>query len=126
LTQAAGGQLSSLPLDATTRNYSLVLSSAYIPFAQMTFWTEGLFVNGYMVITGEPDLLGLFGQIDSDNSLELHYRGMIGSSSREIFGLFTTDGAYTPGQSTVTGSFKSYIPSLSSYRTGTFTGTLIP
>ena len=82
LTQAAGGQLSSLPLDATTRNYSLVLSSAYIPFAQMTFWTEGLFVNGYMVITGEPDLLGLFGQIDSDNSLELHYRGVIGSSSR--------------------------------------------
>jgi hypothetical protein len=126
LTQAAGGQLSSLPLDATTRTYSLVTSSTYITFARMTFWTEGLFVNGYMVITGEPNLFGLFGQIDSDNSLELHYRGMIQGSSREIFGLFKSIGAYTPGQSTVTGNFETYIPSLSSYRTGTFTATLIP
>jgi hypothetical protein len=125
LTQVTGGQLSSLPLNATVRNYSLVTSSSYVPFAGMTFWTDGLFINGYLIATSS-NVYGLFGQINSDNTLELHYRGTSSGLGIEMFGYFKSDGTYTPGQSTVTGTFKTYIPSLDSYKTGTFTATLIP
>jgi hypothetical protein len=127
LTQAAGGQLSSLPLDATTMTYSIVTSSADIPFAKMTFWTEGLFVNGYGTAAGYSDVFGLFGQIDSDGSVELHFRGTSAATSyREVYGFCKMDGEYTPGQSTITGTFSTYIPSVSAFRTGTFTATLTP
>jgi hypothetical protein len=125
LTQVTGGQMSSLPLNATIRNYSLVTSSTYVPFGGMTFWTEGLFINGYLS-GSSSNVYGLFGQIDSDNTLELHYEATTPGLGIEVIGFFKSDGPYTPGQTTVTGTFKTYIPSLSSYRTGTFTATLIP
>jgi hypothetical protein len=125
LTQVTGGQLSSLPLNATVRNYSLVTSSTYVPFGGMTFWTEGLFINGYLV-GSTSNVYGLFGQVDSDNTLELHYEAITPGLGVEVIGFFKSDGPYTPGQSTVTGTFKTYIPTLSSYKTGTFTATLIP
>jgi hypothetical protein len=125
LMQATGGQLSSLPLDSTTRSYSLQTSSAYVPFGALTFWTNGLFLNGYM--TGSSgEIYGLLGQIDSDNSIELHYRGVSPVLGVESFGFFKSSGAYRPGQSTITGTFQTYIPALSSYKTGTFTATLVP
>jgi hypothetical protein len=77
-------------------------------------------------VGSSSNVYGLFGQIDSDNTLELHYEAVPPGLGIEVIGFFKSDGPYTPGQSTITGTFKTYIPSLSSYKTGTFTATLIP
>jgi hypothetical protein len=127
LSQAAGGQLSSLPLAATTRTYSITSTSSYAPFAQMTLWAEGLFVGGYGVAARYPDLFGLFGQIAADGSLHVHFDGNSAATDNvEIFGYLKTNESYRPGMTSFTGTYWIYTPSAVYSETGTFTATLIP
>ena len=127
LTQAAGGQLSSLPLTATIRTYSINTTSTEIPFAQLSFWTEGLFINGYGVASGYSDVFTLAGNIASDNTLEMRYNGTSPATyNYAIFGIIKTNETYTPGMASFTGSFYTYVPSASHYTVGTFTATLVP
>jgi hypothetical protein len=128
LSQAASGQYSSLPLASTVRNYSVTSTSSYNPFAQMTLWTEGLFVQGYAISAGYPDeLWGIFGQIATDGTLHFHFDGdSAATEDVEIFGYVKTNQAYTPGLTSFTGTYWVSTPSGYYSETGTFTATLVP
>jgi hypothetical protein len=127
LTQIASGQLSSLPLQSTTLTYSVSVSSSYVPFARMTLWADGIIVGGYGTASSYPDLWGLYGQIASDGSLHVHFDGKSAATSNyEIYGIMKTDGVYTPGMSSITGTYYVTAPSRNHMETGTFTATLIP
>jgi hypothetical protein len=127
LTQVSSGQFSSLPIESTTRTYSISSSSSHVPFAQMTLWAEGLLINGYGLATGYSDLFGLFGQIASDGSLHVHFDGKSAvTSNMELFGYMKTEGAYSAGASSFSGTYYTNTLSSPYFETGTFTATLVP
>jgi hypothetical protein len=93
----------------------------------MTLWADGIIVGGYGTASSYPDLWGLYGQIASDGSLHVHFDGKSAATSNyEIYGIMKTDGVYTPGMSSITGTYYVTAPSRSYMETGTFTATLIP
>ncbi len=128
LSQTAGGQYSSLPLAATTRTYAITSTSAYVPFARMTLWTEGLFIEGYSTAAKYPDeLFGLFGQIAADGSLHVHFDGNSPATGNiEIFGYMKSNESYTAGMTSFTGTYWIGAPSGVYADTGSFTATLVP
>jgi hypothetical protein len=130
LTQAPGNQLSSLPLESTTRTYSVELNSLD-KIRHMTLWTESLFVKGYLEFKdyGDPEWTryAVFGQI-ADGRLRLHVDSDdLSSPDRQWFWYIKSDGAFTPGQQVWTGSMYAAAPWIN-YVTQqiTFTATLVP
>ena len=130
LTQAPGNQLSSLPLESTTRTYSVELNSLD-EIRHMTLWTESLFVKGYLEFKdyGDPEWTryALFGQI-VDGKLHLHVdHDDVSGLDRQWFWYIKSDGAFTPGQQVWTGSSYAAAPWIN-YITPkiTFTATLVP
>jgi hypothetical protein len=122
------GQLSSLPLDSTTRTYAVSTSSSEVPIAKMTLWTNGLFVNGYVTMTNSTTLYAVVGQIASDGTVHLHFDGMVDTEegSYYIFVYITTSGTYTPTLSSFTGNYYAVVPSEGGYyEPGTFNATLV-
>jgi hypothetical protein len=133
LTQARGNQLSSLPLESTTRTYSLEMTSGTADDVRyMTLWTESLFVKGYLewrdagFIEWTRD--AVFGQIAANGRLHLHADSQdMSGIDRQWFWYIKSDGAFTPGQQTWTGTMYAAAPWIN-YIWGevTFTATLVP
>jgi len=128
LTQDAGSQFSSLPLDSTTRTYSVVTSGGGVSFTRMTLWTESFFVKGYVTasIQGVVGLFAVYGQI-VNGKLHIHFDGQ-GSvfEHYEMLGYIKTDGVFTPGQSSFTGTYVASIPVQNNFESGIFVATLVP
>ena len=130
LTQAPGNQLSSLPLESTTRTYSVELNSLD-EIRHMTLWTESLFVNGYLEFKdyGDPEWTrcALFGQI-ADGKLHLHVDSDdISGLDRQWFSYFKSDGPFAPGLQTWTGSMYAAAPWINYiWKDVTFTANLVP
>jgi hypothetical protein len=130
LTQAPGNQLSSLPLESTTRTYSVELNSLD-KIRHMTLWTESLFVKGYLEFKdwGETEWTryAVFGQI-ADGRLRLHVDSDdISSPDRQWFWYIKSDGAFTPGQQVWTGSMYAAAPWIDHITQKiTFTATIVP
>lgn len=128
LTQAPGNQLSSLPLDSTTRTYSLEAPAGQYDFMDLlTIWTEGFFVKGYLevLISGKWYLFAVSGQI-ANGELHLHYEDY-GSTIHPWFYCFMrSNGAFTLGQQSFTGTRYGTHPTLGGIETQAFTATLVP
>jgi len=128
LTQAPGNQLSSLPLESTTRTYSLEAPAGQYDFLnRLTIWTESLFVKGYLevLISDEWRLFAVSGQI-ADGELHLHYEDYGSVLHPWFFGFLRSNGAFTLGQQSFTGTSYGTHPTLNAIETGTFTATLVP
>ncbi len=133
LTQAPGNQLSSLPLESTTRTYSVELTSGTADEARyMTLWTESFFVKGYMewreAGVAEWTRHAVFGQIAADGRLHLHTDSDdLSGLDRQWFWYLKSDGAFTPGLQTFTGTMYAAAPWID-YIWGvvTFTATRVP
>ncbi len=129
LTQAPGNQLSSLPLESTTRTYSVKLNTPD-QIRYMTLWTESLFVKGYLEFrdagVSEWPRYAIFGQI-VDGKLHLHGDSEDASGlDRQWYWYIKSDGPFTPGLQTWTGTLTGAAPWLN-YVTpiSTFTATLV-
>jgi hypothetical protein len=132
LTQAPGNQLSSLPLESTTRTYSIELTGGTADEARhMTLWTESFFVKGYFewreAGVSEWTRYAVFGQI-ADGKLHLHVDSDdISGLDRQWFWYIKSDGAFTPGQQVWTGSMYAAAPWINYiWKDITFTATLVP
>ena len=123
LTQATASQLSSLPLESTTRTY-LVEGTGGHPniFGNLILWTESFFVKGYTEVY-DLGRHALSGQI-VDGELHLHFDGYW--EVYEFFGYMRSDGAFTLGQQSFTGTWYTAWPSEFDFETGTFIATLVP
>jgi hypothetical protein len=127
LTQTASGQFSSLPLGGTTRTYSISSSSAYVPFAKMTLWIDGVFVYGYALATSHPDLFALMGQIAPDGTLHVHFDGNSAATENvEISGYMKTSVPYTPGLISFSGVYYYGAVNQMYFEQGSYTATLVP
>jgi hypothetical protein len=123
-----GSQFSSLPLNSTTRVYNVDAYGSDVDFAELTLWTEGLFINGYIAIEFDDalSLLAVTGTFRDGRAL-LHF-----DADEEIpgdygiFGFFVPDGPYDPQQSIFSGSYYVAIPSENSIISGRFDATLVP
>jgi hypothetical protein len=131
LTQAPGNQFSSLPLESTTRTYSIKMTGTTDEARYMTLWTESFFVKGYFewreTGVSEWTRYAVFGQI-ADGKLHLHVDSDdISGLDRQWFWYIKSDGAFTPGQQVWTGSMYAAAPWIN-YITKelTFTATLVP
>jgi len=124
LTQAPGKQFSSLPLESTTRTYSLEIAGMDAESGSLTLWTESFFVKGYMQVwmEGEVVLFSISGQI-TNGGLLINF-GSVGLD--EVLGIIKADGVFTLGQTTFTGTIYVVEPDINDIETGTFTATLVP
>ncbi len=130
LTQAPGNQFSSLPLESTTRTYSVKLNTPD-QIRQMVLWTESLYVKGYLDFrdagVSEWTRYAVFGQI-FEGKLHLHVDSEDASGlDRQWFWYLKSEGTFAPGQQVWTGSSYAAAPWLN-YITpkATFTATLVP
>ena len=92
-------QMSSLPLNSTNRTY-LMDSYGELHLKEMTLWTEGLFVNGYIVVYHGTDptvVMAVSGDI-REGKLHLHFGGVapFGPNMRTVFGYIISDETYDP------------------------------
>ena len=92
-------QMSSLPLNSTNRTY-LMDSYGELLLKEMTLWTEGLFVNGYIVVYHGTDptvVMAVSGDI-REGKLHLHFGGVapFGPNMRTVFGYIISDETYDP------------------------------
>jgi len=131
LTQAPGNQLSSLPLESTTRTYSVALSPATDEIRHMTIWIESFYVKGYMEFrdAGESEWTryAVFGQIAADGRLRLHGDGDdMSSPDHQWYWYIRSDGAFAPGQQVFTGTMSAAAPWIDWFAAWTFTATLVP
>ncbi len=123
LSQTAGGQYASLPLDSTTQTFSITTTSPEMPSLQMTLWSNGLFINGYASITGQSGLYAVCGQTNSDGTVRLYLDAKV-----TVYGYIydisihmKTNEPYMPATTTYTGTYSAVIWSLNITETGTFT-----
>jgi hypothetical protein len=127
LTQTASGQFSSLPLGGTTRTYAISSSSTYVPFARMTLWIDGIFVQGYGVSSLYTDVFAIFGQIASDGTLHIHFDGNSQATNNvEISGFMKSNVPYTPGIESFSGTYYFGVVNMTYFEQGSFTATLVP
>ena len=125
LTQAPGNQFSSLPLESTTRTYVLEWMGGHPNiFDHMTLWTESFLVKGYVELVNAEggDLYAVSGQI-ADGKLHLHFDGYW--QVYEYFGYIRSDGVFTLGQQSFTGTWYTAWPAAVGFETGTFVATLV-
>jgi len=106
ITQAPGDQFSSLPLNSTTRTYSLMTTSASgAEFGNLTMWSESFFIKGYLEFRYQDrfdwSLFAVTGQI-TDGLLHLHLDG--NSIDGEFFGYFKSARAFTLGEQSFRGT----------------------
>ena len=128
LTQAPGNQFSSLPLDSTTRTYSLEASAGQFDFLdRLTIWTESFLVKGYLevLISGKWYLFAVSGQI-VNGELHLHYEDYGSVVHPWFYSFIRSNGAFTLGQQSFTGTRYGTHPTLGALETQTFTATLVP
>jgi hypothetical protein len=133
LTQAPGNQLSSLPLESTTRTYSVEMTSGTTDEARhMVLWTESFFVKGYFEWkeTGASEWArhAVFGQIAADGRLHLHLDSDDPSGiDRQWFWYIKSDRTFTPGLQTWTGTMYAAAPWINYiWKDVTFTATPVP
>jgi hypothetical protein len=127
ITQAPGDQFSSLPLNSTTRTYSLMTPSASgAEFGNLTLWSESFFMKGYLEFRyqGHFDwsLFAVSGQI-VDGKLHLHLAGS--SIDGEFFGYFKSAREFTLGELSFRGLFY-WAETPDSLQTMDFSAVLVP
>jgi len=129
VTQTVSGQFSSLPLGSTIRTYSVYTSDPNAGVVKMALWTNGPFVNGYMIMQyqSQPEFVLTYGQISGEGSnqrLRLHWDTETDLTVHLLMGTMETDDQFTWDQTTISGSYWVMIPG-SSYSTfGSFYATL--
>ena len=123
-----GSQFSSLPLNSTTRTYQVDAYGSEVNFAQITVWTEGLFINGYVAIERES-VLSLFALTGSfkDGKALLHFDGDNQTTSDYgVFGFIIPDYIFSPDSTSFTGVYHVAIPSEGHFEDGWFVANLVP
>jgi hypothetical protein len=133
MTQAAGGQFSSLPLGSTVRSYNVNTGGVGVSLARISLWTEGVFVCGYVTAErlGQTEVFLVYGQLSGlggDKKLQLHFDGnsaMTGNYS--MFGLISINPPFKWGDTAFSGSFHvaGSLPTDHWEEHGTFGATLI-
>jgi len=121
-------QMSSLPLNSTTRTYS-VDSYGDIHFAAAALWTEGLFVNGYITFqhsTDPPVLMTVSGDI-RNGKLHLSFGGVLtaGGINYTVFGYIMTDTEFDPASLQFSGTYYVSVAIMNWNESSTFTAYLV-
>jgi hypothetical protein len=137
LIQTASGQYSSIPLNSTYRHYLISFNEpTEIILKELTVWTDGLFVNGYVTLTpvskDEPEdelpdavfaVTGMLG----NGKMDLHFGGNSAYTfNKRFFGNLVSDQAFWPSSWQWTGAFHGALPTERRAGTVRFTATLVP
>ncbi len=128
LIQSAGGQYSSLPLEATARTYSITSTGAEIHFPDLTLWMEGVFVKGYLTLEREGafELFAVTGSFRGQK-MYLHFDGNSqATSDSEIFGYIVPNVEWVPSLTEFTGVYCVEAPEWDYLEIGSFAATLVP
>jgi hypothetical protein len=128
LTQAPGLQFSAIPMGSTSATYSVFTSGVGVMMLRMTLWTNGIFANGYLMLSqsgGAPQMLLVSGQT-LGGVLRLHFYGENAATQNyELFGYITSDAPISVGAANIRGTYYVAIYSENYVGTGTFNATLI-
>jgi hypothetical protein len=128
LTQAAGSQFSAIPMGSTSATYTVYTSGVGVMMLRMTLWTNGIFANGYMMVSqsgGAPEMFLVYGQT-LGGVLRLHFYGNSAATQNyELFGYITSDTPVSVGATSIRGTYYVGIFSESYVASGTFNATLV-
>jgi len=130
MTQTSSGQFSSLPLNSTIRTYLVHASDTDVGMTQIALWTNGPFVNGYLIMTYDnQEELGLvYGQLsgEGDNqTLNLHFDTNSDLTlHHDLVGFVKTKVGFNWSKTTFTGNYTVGFTDGSYHEDGTFTATL--
>jgi len=128
LTQAPGLQFSAIPMNSTSATYSVFTSGPGVLLLRMTLWSNGIFANGYIMVSqsgGAPEMFLASGQT-LGGVLRLHFYGRgAATQNYEIFGYITTDTPVSIGATNIRGSYYVAIYAEDYVDVGTFNATLI-
>lgn len=137
LIQVAGGQYSSIPLNSTYRHYHITLSQpSEFVIKELTLWTEGLFVNGYMTvapppakdgppISGPDAIFPITGQF-RNGVIRLHFDGNSAYTyDYELLGYLLPTSQFWPSLASWTGEFYAALPTEDRMASMAFTATLV-
>ena len=121
-------QMSSLPLNSTTRTYN-VEAGGDLHFTDVTLWTEGLFVNGYITFQHSTDpavLMTVSGDI-RNGELHLSFGGVITAGGIEytVFGYIITDSVFDPASVQFSGTYYASVAVVGWDESATFTAYLV-
>jgi hypothetical protein len=130
MQEAVSGQFSSLPLGSTIRTYSVHTSDPNVGLTRMALWTNGPFVNGYMIMQyqSQPEFVLAFGQICrvfNNQRLRLHWDNENELTEHLLMGVMETEDGFTWEQTTINGAYWAMIPANDYLTFGTFTATLV-
>jgi hypothetical protein len=138
LIQVASGQYSSIPLDSTYRHYHINLSEpSEFVFKELTLWTDGLFVNGYMTVAPPPTkdepanegtdaIFAVTGEF-RNNKINLHFDGNSAYTfDHLLLGYLVSVGEIWPSSTHWAGMFYAALPIEDQGVSMSFTATLVP
>jgi hypothetical protein len=130
MTQAVGGQFSSLPLGSTIRTYNVDNPGDEVDFARIALWTNGPFVTGYLIVefNSQQALFLVSGQISGEGSnqrLNLHFDANSEFSGyTQIYGMIRTNAPFRWSDTTFSGVYYVTFPEEEDGYTNNFTATL--
>jgi hypothetical protein len=137
LIQAASGQYSSIPLNSTYRHYHITFDEpTEFLFKEVTMWTNGIFVSGYMTVApvskegpvvGVPDAVFAITGRFRDEKIELHFYGYsVYTFDHEIFGYLVSNEAFWPSTKHWHGVLYAALQAESRVGAIPFAATLVP
>jgi hypothetical protein len=138
LIQVASGQYSSIPMNSTYRRYHITLGGlSEFDIKELTLWTEGLFVNGYMTVgppfvksgsvnSGPDALFAVAGRIEN-GKMHLHFDGNSSYTyGYDICGYLVSDGGFGLSSTSWNGLFYGILLVKEEVAMLPFSATLVP
>jgi len=128
LTQAPGLQFSAIPMGSTSATYTMYTSGPGVMMLRMTLWSNGVFANGYIMISqsgGAPQMFLVSGETLGGN-FRLHFYGENEATQNyRLFGYLTSDTPTSIGAANIRGNYYVAIHSQNYVGMGTFNATLV-